>query len=559
MSWILGAFGNGIDDHFSISLKRLFNKANISYEMPQFVLYSGGIKETCHYDIVSKSPAGGWLVSGIGIDYDGQDFKLMSKSDWSRLLNPFPHNKIKELDGHFIAVQWDEKDINFFTDQLGLRYLYFTEIGKGRFAFSTRLDWIAKLNKKSMINFKEFGSQWLLQNKLSLESTVTETILLSQGGRATYKNNALTLSNQPWTPSANADLSQKHSVSILNRLTLLPLKEGRELSLGLSGGLDSRVLLSILLKSDYNNWSVHLLHNRESADVKIAERISSELELDYQFFEDKLPDVSHSVALLREYVGYTRAVFPASGFIATQFYKSLYLQRKFVIDGGLGEIARRRYLNRLLLSGKKALKKRDINSIRSYLELVRAQIFNGDVMLTMQKGVDSELDAFLRSMPNLNEISAENWLDLMAVRTRFANVAALEQSRADAEVETFMPFAQPAFLEILFSIPVSERKNGKFIKQIIKKSKALTKFPLVKDDVVYPYSLPALAFSLYSKLRHKYGSIAVENTTDLFLTRIAEYVQDTVTSSAVKDCGYYDYDFILKNIDAYYKGDKRHG
>ncbi|MFH1008485.1 MAG: asparagine synthase-related protein [Candidatus Latescibacterota bacterium] len=558
MSWIFGAVGKGIDDRFTGSLDGLLNGSHLLLKSPELVLYSGGIKETCHLNVVSESPAEGWLVSGIGIDYCRHDFRLMSKDDWSSLFSKSMDDRIKQLDGHFVTIQWSKNEISFHTDQLGLRQLFFTEIGHGQFAFSTRLDWISRSNTNSTIDFREFGSQWLLHNRLSLNSIATETMRISQGGEAKYVNGKLSTSNKPWSPSMGTDLPDEDHISILEKLTRLPLKDGASLSLALSGGLDSRVLLSILLSSEYKDWSLHSLHHPENPDIKIAKLISSELGIEHQFIEDEIPDAPKCIALLDDYVGYTHAVSPASNFIGLQFYSQLYQQSKIVIDGGLGEIARHRYLNRLLRLGKKYLLDGDYGAILPYIKQNRAPIFSAEVNNRMNEGVTSEIMNLADSMPDIREIGIDNWTDLLAIRTRLPNLAGLEQSRADTEVVTYMPFAQPSFLRHVFSAAVSERRNGTFFKKMLRKNRVLSSFPLAKDGVVYPLFFPNTASSIYIGLRRKYGKMFHDNLTDLFLGRVSEYVQDTLTSSSVKNCGYYNYNFIAETVSAYYKGDKEH-
>ena len=200
MSWIIGAVGEKIDLKILDNLKTLSKQSDLSFESRQLVLISGGIKETRYLNVTSESPSQGWFVSGIGIDYSEQKFKLMSKNDWASFFSKTIEANFNHLNGHFITIQWNSEEVTFNTDQLGLRYLYFTESSPCQFIFSTRLDWISKLNKKCEIDFHEFGSQWLLQNKISLNSTVTETSLISQGGKATYLKGSLSTSNSPWSP-----------------------------------------------------------------------------------------------------------------------------------------------------------------------------------------------------------------------------------------------------------------------------------------------------------------------------------------------------------------------
>ncbi|MBI3005362.1 MAG: hypothetical protein HYY49_08085 [Ignavibacteriales bacterium] len=92
-------------------------------------------------------------------------------------------------------------------------------------------------------------------------------------------------------------------------------------------------------------------------------------------------------------------------------------------------------------------------------------------MAEMTMGVTQQIQAVWDTMPSLKDISPENFLDLLAVRTRVPNWGGLDQSRLDAQVVNYMPFVQPSFLELVFSLTTNIRANGLLFRQTIKKLK----------------------------------------------------------------------------------------
>ena len=115
-------------------------------------------------------------------------------------------------------------------------------------------------NCNCKLDLFQFGSSWLLTNQLSKKSVLSGIDRLGAGGTLTLENNTYSITNNNWSPASENIVSFS---SILEKLALLPLNSPYKLSLGLSGGLVSRSLLSILLSSKYKNWHLHSFGNPE--------------------------------------------------------------------------------------------------------------------------------------------------------------------------------------------------------------------------------------------------------------------------------------------------------
>jgi hypothetical protein len=230
-------------------------------------------------------------------------------------------------------------------------------------------------------------------------------------------------------------------------------------------------------------------------------------------------------------------------------------QGKIIIDGGSGEIARRRYLNRLLIFNKKAILDRNPQGIIKYLRLNKANIFSTDFIRQLEFHVEDEMIKFLDAMPPVSKNEIENWLDLMAIRSRFPNFAGIEQSRSDSEVINYMPFIQPSVLSTIFNIPVKIRKDGTLFKRIINLNyPALEKYQLVKEDISYPYFLSTFSASVLSVVKRKLERTNIDNTEHQYLSIMKDFLFDTINSTDFKNFNLYDQTKITELISDYYKG-----
>ncbi len=119
-----------------------------------------------------------------------------------------------------------------------------------------------------------------------------------------------------------------------------------------------------------------------------------------------------------------------------------------------------------------------------------------------------------------------------------------------------MPFIQPSVLNKGFSLEFSEKKNGKAFLQIISSGKKLDKYPLVKDQIIYPFSSNIFFTRFYQKLKRKMGLIYKDDIQSELLIRLKSFVLDKINSQDVKKFDLYDYNKISNLASNYYGGDK---
>ncbi len=549
MSWVFGFCGasdvEGVRNGLGSAL--LFRLS-----IPGLYLEAGGIPDTSFYE-TTPDGSSGWVAVGTGIRLTDSQAGFLTKDDWRSAIAAMPSGRAG-IDGHFVALRWNGDKVECFTDQLGLRSLYFAQTPRGVF-LSTRLDWVARSAGLHRIDLAALGSRWLMFNQLSYASCVTGIQRLGPGGEACFQSGSIARhSNSPWSPSFSD--GQGDGSPILSSLLECGFDTGRTPSLGLSGGLDSRLVLAFLEKRGKRDFAAHTLGDSEDPDVKIADTIAGITGLEHQHFSPPAPDVNSLITILRSYAPQLILTEPVTSIARLGFAMTLHSQNKLMVDGGFGELSRRQFLNRLVTAGKSAIRSRDSLRLMRMMRWRRGDIFSHEATEQMEQAVPGEIEETLETMPLLHEIGIENFVDLFSVRTRLPNQAGPEQALLDSEVLNYMPFAQPSFLRNTFATSVSLRSNGRNFKRLIKQlDPRLTRIPLTKSGLIYPFRLSRRIAWLLLNFKARLGKGFRDPFPDNILHILKEYVFDVAHSKEVTTCDFYDHAKITTAIERYYRGD----
>lgn len=551
MGWVIGIAGSYSKENLK-KLQNIHNKPINSFSSDIAYFAIGGNEKTSFF--LNDNSNNVSAISGVGIDTLKSIYKIMNLKDWSEYFST--NRDVSSLDGHFIIVRVTKDVIHFQTDQLGLKNLFIYNFNN-YIVFSSRLDWLSKFIGSFEIDWYEFSARWLLINQLSDNSIFKNVIRLSQGGTCNFNLNthSLVFQNKPWLPKYAKDVDNLDIYSMIKKFTTCGLDNESKVSLALSGGLDSRVLLSILLSNNNKNWCLHSFFSEKHPDVAVAKKISKDLNIEHKILEQPIPSEDICIETIFDYIPQTVLTAPSSNFINLQFYKLIESENKIIIDGGSGEIARRRYLNNVLYNCRTNLLNRDVTSIIPYIRYNRAQFFTNDISEIMEKGLELQLNELNKSMPDIKGFGIENWLDLLAIRTRFPNFAGPEQARSDSEILNYMPYVQPSFLKKMFESPLEVRKNSRMFKKLINDNyPTLKKYPLVKGVYTYPYYLSNFQSSVYIKIKKRLKAGFKDETQKNFLLKLKNYILDLANSQSVKNCGYYNNSKIIEIVDGFYKG-----
>jgi hypothetical protein len=548
MSWIYALIGAAEDTHIVLNYQEIHAKPLCVVKSSELYVAVGGIPETC---IWHASGTSGWAVVGLGIEVNETDARFLGKGDWETILSqgtPWRNS----LNGHFVAIRWNKGQVECFTDELGQRTLYFSDCEQGT-CVSTRLDWVTKTTGRTEIDFPALGSKWLMFNQLEYDSCIVGVDRLGPRGHAVFQSGRVVRNEStPWLPEFGCGTTDQ-AVATLSSLLRATMRHDQQVSLGLSGGLDSRLLLAVLIGLENAKFRVHTFGDPIDPDVAVSSAIAERLGLDRTYFNDPFPDGHNAISMFKEFVAQTCLVEPGSSFLKLRYYPALWQQGRFLIDGGFGEIARRQYLNRVATLGRSALRSRDTTKLYSLMRVHRADIFVKDVQDRMERSARESLDRVLSVLPSIPKIGVENAVDLLAIRTRVPNYGSPEQARLDGDIVNFMPLVQPSFLRAIFAARTSLRSSGRFYRNLIRAHcPPLARFPLVKSGTTYGFDLSTTAAWLTTKLKAKFGKPFADPAPGRFLAHEKEYVIDLAHSSEVAGWSPYDVGKIRSVVEAYF-------
>ncbi len=523
-----------------------------SIVLPSLQLAAGGIPETCLCE-TSADQTHGWIVVGLGIEVSGRGVRLLTRADWKTLLEVTSFDA-GTLDGHFVILRWSTDRIECFTDSLGLRTAYAAPLEDG-VCISTRLDWVARLSGRKELDAEALGGKWFYLNQQSYASGVVGIERLAPGGHAVWIRGRRAIHRAvPFLPEFGRGMLTA-AREILEGLVGTATHQDRTVSLGLSGGMDSRVLLAALHGA--GPFALHSFGDTLDPDVRTAQTLARALEIPHDHFHEGLPDRDACLALVCRHAAAAHLTESVSAAVKLRYFPDLRRMNRLTIDGGFGEIARRHYFSRLVHFGRSALYKGHAAGVLRWLRLSRADIFSPETAARMHGGCLAALETAMSAMPRPGDVGIENYVDLFALRTRIPNYGGPEQARMDAYIVSFMPLVQPSFLRAVFQAGPADRANGRFYRRLIRdRCPTLARVPLVKSGITYPFSLPDSAAWLFTKIKARTGIRYVDPTSEALLTRLKDVIIDLAHSEEVRTQPYADARRVVELVDRYYGGDR---
>jgi len=534
MSSFLGFYGK--NDSLKSEIRNLATNPYFTFERDSLFICAEGNPLNTHFH--SNSEAGsGWVSCCIGITSEDSP-KVFRQEAW---IKTFENNTNlhDELNGHFAVVKWTQNEIELVTDQLGMRSVFIHQ-GNDFVLFSTRLDWMLSLVKETSINWKLFGSNWLSINPFSSSCFVDGIERLAQGGYAKISSSGFTYHNKRWTPKPTQSSSDSVADS-LKAFSSVALKTFSKTSLGLSGGLDSRVLLALLASQKHSEFELYTFEVEGHPDVEYATQLNEFYGFNHEIIPMETLSNDEIISELAEIT--SRTMLSSSVFIIESLlgYTKLGLQNSITIDGAFGEIGRRRFLRNIELKARQAVLNKSVTNLLPHLATNKADIFSKEVFHEMHTGLFEELSTEIDLMPSAKETGLGNWLDIFTIRSRVPNLPGLNQGITDEKLFHLMPFLQPDLLNQFLSLPEKERLNAHFYRRIIRnQAPSLSKVPLVKGDDIYPYWMKDIPSKAWIKTKRKL-EIGYKNTQNAeLILSLEEYIRDSFSTAEVIQQPFYD-------------------
>lgn len=556
MSWIFGEIVK-VRKSFSDFSKIINSEVLHSLSNPNVNIVAGGNSRNLYS---FKNSNKNIFIAGIGIDNSGGVSKIIDRNGWELLLSKGIEETLS-MDGHFVIVIVAEEKAEIYTDKLGLRDIYIREFDD-RIIFSTKIKWLTFFEELE-INFTEFSSRWLLFNQISQDSIFknSERLVAGRSASIQWKENFEVNYGSNKIQLSQSVFELEDYNSRLYSLVNLNIPSSEKLSLSLSGGMDSRVILSILMNNRNEFFETHSFGNPKHPDSEAAKQITSDFNIVHYQYNSTNQDIDELIKEIESYTTETVVNNAASAIMQLRNYKFLQKRNLVIIDGGFGEIWRREFFYKLLIKGRKALLDGNLDKIIPYLALPRADIFSEEIVLEMKQGARVQLGNIIDLLPKVNKNNIENWLDVFALETKLPNYFSHEQTRLDEMITAVMPFAQQSLLSNLFGIKMGEKKNGRFLRRIIKQNYSeLTNYSLIKGTTKYPYNLNSLQSRLWSIALKKLGKDYREiSNTEILLSSLKEYIYDSINSKNILESPIYDKAKIHNMVESYYNGNKQNG
>lgn len=546
MSWIFGFSGN-LGEQKKLSLSSLFPVPQVKIDEPRLFIAAGGPDNTLNFSLENR-----WLILGIGIGGSGLNRKLLLKEDWDGLITG---GKFKDPEGHYLVIKWDNEKINFYSDPIGLRTIYFYKHKSGVY-FSSNLDWITNVMEKVEIDFTEFGSRWIAFNQLSNNSFIYNIDKLPPASSAVISHGTVSIETEDWFPEVKAS-EPENLFNNIRGLLSIDIPENIKMTFGLSGGLDSRFLLSFLLKDRNQRYNIHSFGYNDDADLQTAKKISEELTLKCYFLNPRELGSGQFFNRAAEYSAAVQLAEPVSSYMKLAVLNDKYFEDKFLVDGALAEFARRQFLNRLLIKGKNALITKNYSEVLKQLLIPKPKIFNEETEEMMLENSVEQIRKIFESFPDPMEIGLENFVDFLVVKYRIPNYFGPEQTRLDSIFPGIMPFAQKSIISDSLSIPVKLRKDSKvFYGAIHNNYPSLENYPLVKNSVAYPYGLSSLTSYAYTRMKKAVRKDPQEEGICGFLRMHEKPIREIITRDAVREYKPYDEESVMRILNDFYSGKK---
>lgn len=535
MDWFFGCISTSFD-YIKLGNCHKYTK-HIIKEKNLYLAYG----DECVSFISQDNHSDSFVASGCGIVENSKP-RIAAAKDWQLFLQ---NNDTVKMIGHYACFSWQNNLFKLFNDRLGQRTIYYVNIDN-RFYFSTQLDWLFPFVPDLKIDFINMSAYWLLIDPITDGVSVNRIKKLPPNSLLTIKDNQTKLNSSVWIPDL---VDTPQPLEQLSKYTLFPLDNGKSLSLGLSGGLDSRTLLAILTKHQMP-FSVYTFGHKNLFDYNIAKKIATDLKLDFTLYNTATDFSNRDIDQIESFIHETQGIINLINYRDFSHFNEI--ESNIMIDGGKGEYFRRGLARKLEIKGPKMFANKELDNIGNFLSLPKADIFNQTINKTMKTSINNHIEKMINEMPSLNEYAWGTWIDLYNIRYRTPNGGAPSQARLDNQITNYMPFIQIPVLDHVLSTSVNKRTDGKLCKKIIKtNNKKLLKYDLARYGTTIPFTINRYSEFLLTRINLKKGKKELNIHSDIF-DFLKEYILDRIISQDFKESPIYNQKKIISKVDEYY-------
>jgi asparagine synthetase B (glutamine-hydrolysing) len=541
MSWIFAIVGP-IDNAIRSRVTAILPTPIGTFSGPGITVYWGGNPDTIYSKATQEN---GFVVCGFGLHYDAHKHSYVDHRAWETLLAQRELG-LNAVQGQFAGVRWSDDGVELFNDLFGSRELYYAVRGVHTF-ISTRLDWVSRAVGGAAIDAAAFGGKWLHFYQLSYNSLLKDIARLPPGGRVTISaEGSIATRRERFDPVANEGSGV---AKILKAQILATQNTPFTTNVALSGGLDSRLVLSVLLHDRADRWKAYTLGSAGDGDVEITRQLSERFHFEHRVLStESAPPVEEAI----DYAGHVMLLRPFSSFAQQQLLKNIHDPQTVMIDGSYGEILRRYGFKRLSWFGSLDIMRGNVQRVSKLARKFRADIFNTEFQSQLQTAALNEMEEVFRELPPVSKIGVANWIDLLVYVRGTPNLNAAEQARTDHHYRSFMPFLQVPMLQAGLNMPLSQRRNSRWVKAYIRATvPELASYSLAGLHSLYPFNSRAVHAYLYQRLKRK---LQPRHHVTPRVFHYKDFILDLLSDRASRENVYLDRSKV-KHLRARYESD----
>lgn len=443
-----------------------------------------------------------------------------------------------DLGGGLAFLHHDGRTLWAASDGLGLRNLYAARLGPGALAVATHLDLLAPLLPSVRVDAQAFAGFVAGVHQMSHRALLAGVERLGPGGTARWDGHRLDVQTRHWTP----DGLPRRPLSVAVRLR----ENGQRvpLSLGLSGGFDSRVMLGHLL-DDRADLRLHTFGQAAHPDVQTALRIAGAVGMDITHVPPPEDDAERLADALDRWAVPTNGVTPASAASRFVYAAPEVIGTRLGVDGGFGEIGRGVFFKHFAL----ALLRNPRADAARYLPYVTAP--PPWMAADLGAPVADDLREALGALPRFRRAGVRAWMARFAIETLVPGTYGYAQDGYDLHAPMLMPCAAPAFLARVV-VDGGGRRAGYTVRP------DLQRIPLVKGTVVVPFSANLAVQTWRVRRAQRHPVPTMHRFAVAFLRRLEPLVRDWAAAPGLVASGLYDVAWLARAVEDFYGGDDRH-
>ncbi len=512
MSWIFGTISKKQEDKHKVEHIIQRSDLLLKAESRNSIILAGGNSSTCR--IIRKSNL---KVIVIGMPF--LDKGLLPAID-SELLDIALNRQYKKLTGAYILVVCNGKMLEIYTDNMNLRKVYIYEDNQ-TICFSTNKFWIKKCLGLS-IDLESLGIYW--KTGICNGKSFVEDVSTVSGG------NSISITNSVVIKKDSIKIRpDKCSLAQLENKLVRQLKSLDNISLGLSGGMDSRTILALLLKEKID-FTAHTFGEKTNYDVQIAKELGRKFGFKVKHYSpDILSDKSDIINRVEDFIEETEGTIPLVSMPLKEYFTELNKQGKIMIDGGFITNLRRYSYNKSILKLRSEILNNDAQALFNVFKTNKADIFTKDYNdLFYNKSIE-QLQNILKENPFTDSKSIGDKLDLIKMKHLYQYFYSPGQAYYDNYLPNIMLGAHNEILSNMMSFSVDERKNSRLNYKIINSaSKDLNKIPYVRYNSLMKTPRNIYVAYLKGRINSKLGKVYIRKDIHQLFNKLKPWIYDNL-------------------------------